>query len=70
MNRSAEHIFGAIPNANLCTQNQRPSLKYFTKVLLILFPKINSNLRPSGARLRETLPTGGAITFSIKIADF
>ena len=42
---------------------QRPSLKYFTKVLLILFPKINGNLRPSGARLCETLPTGGAITF-------
>ena len=46
-NLSAERLFGAIPYTNLRTQNQRPSSKYFTKVLLILFPKINSNLRPS-----------------------
>ena len=46
-NLSAERLFGAIPYTNLRTQNQRPSLKYFTKVLLVLFPKINSNLRPS-----------------------
>ena len=46
-NLSAERLFGAILYTNLRTQNQRPSSKYFTKVLLILFPKINSNLRPS-----------------------
>ena len=43
MNRSAERMLGAIPNANLRTQNQRPSLNYFTKVLLVLSPKTNSN---------------------------
>ena len=70
MNRSAERIFGAIPNANLRAQNQRPSLNYFTKVLLVLFPKTNSNLRPSRRPPTQILPTVGAITSSIKIADF
>jgi len=29
-NLSAERLFGAVPNTNLRTQDQRPSLNYFT----------------------------------------
>ena len=43
---------------------------YFTKVLLILFPKINSNLRPSRRLSTQILPTVGTIIPSIKIADY
>ena len=45
-------------------------LNYFTKVLLILFPKINSNLRPSRRLSTQILPTVGTIIPSIKIADY